>query len=172
MINRNAKKGLNKNNPDIVTRDVVRQKLFVKEFLIDFNARRAAIAAGYSQKTADKNSKQILGNIGIHNAIIKALEERVIKLEIKQEDVLNGLITIYRRSMQEVEVTDTFGRSTGIWEFDAKNALKALELLGKHLGMFSPGIKSNELVPTTASSEVVFYIPDNGRMTRVMDKMH
>lgn len=35
-------------------RDIIRRKLFVNEYIIDFNGARAAMAAGYSKKERDK----------------------------------------------------------------------------------------------------------------------
>ena len=34
-----------------------------------------------------------------------------------------------------------------LWTFDAKNALRALELIGKHMGMFSDHHKEQEQTP-------------------------
>lgn len=39
-----------------------RQKRFVEEYLIDLNARQAAIRAGYSPKTAQEQASRLLAN--------------------------------------------------------------------------------------------------------------
>lgn len=163
-IKGNGKKGLNKNNKDKLTRDVIRQKLFVAEFVKDFNATRAAIAAGYAKTTAKHSADDILAIPGVYNAITKALTEKLEKLGIEREDIVRDLITIKQRCMQEIECLDMFGNPTGIWRFDSKGALKALELLGKHLMMFPTNVKhSNDPENPLPNASVVVYVPDNGR---------
>lgn len=51
--------------------------------------------------------------------------------------VLAQLVEIAERCMREVPVRDRAGRETGEWTFKPREALAALTLLGKHLGMFS-----------------------------------
>ena len=40
-----------------------KQKRFVEEYLIDLNAKQAAIRAGYSVKNADKIGSELLGKL-------------------------------------------------------------------------------------------------------------
>jgi hypothetical protein len=51
--------------------------------------------------------------------------------------VLAQLVEIAERCMREVPVRDRAGRETGEWTFKPREALSALTLIGKHLGMFS-----------------------------------
>ena len=53
-----------------------KQKLFVQEYLIDFNATRAAKAAGYSEKTAQQMGAENLLKPLIRDAIKSAVDER------------------------------------------------------------------------------------------------
>ena len=50
----------------------VKQQIFVDEYIIDFNATRAAIAAGYSEKTASRMGSENLSKPVIQEAIAKA----------------------------------------------------------------------------------------------------
>ena len=45
-----------------------RQKRFVEEYLIDLNARQAAIRAGYSPKTAQEQASRLLANVKVQTA--------------------------------------------------------------------------------------------------------
>lgn len=105
-----------------------RQARFVAEYLIDLNATAAAKRAGYSEKTADKIGSQLLGKTGVAAAIDAAIKKRERKTEVTQDYVLHNLKEIVDRCML----------SDG---FDARGAAKALELLGRHLGMFTDKIK-------------------------------
>lgn len=68
-----------------------RRTRFIKEYLIDQNATRAAIAAGYSEKTAYSQGNRLLKNAEIKAEIAKFLTKTCDKLEISVEKVLEGL---------------------------------------------------------------------------------
>ncbi|GAA0382572.1 terminase small subunit [Paenibacillus motobuensis] len=65
-----------------------KQQLFVKEYLVDLNAKQAAIRAGYSPKTAEQQASRLLSNVKVQKAIQKAMDERAAKVEISAEQVL------------------------------------------------------------------------------------
>ena len=59
-----------------------KQQRFVQEFLIDLNATQAAIRAGYSKGTADKQGPRLLANPDVKAAIDAAKIKRSEKTEI------------------------------------------------------------------------------------------
>jgi phage terminase small subunit len=120
-----------------------KQERFVQEYLIDLNATQAAIRAGYSVKTAYTIGQKLTKkDEAVKEAIAAAVEERRKKSEITAEYVLTNLKEVVERCLQRApvvtmkggQVTDEEGRD--VWEFNAPGANKALELLGRHLGMF------------------------------------
>jgi phage terminase small subunit len=56
--------------------------------------------------------------------------------EIDAIYVLSSLKANVERAMQATPVLDRAGKPTGEWQYEGAVANKALELLGKHLGMF------------------------------------
>ena len=68
-----------------------KQKLFAHEYLIDLNATKAAIRAGYSKKTADKIGSQLLGKTRVKKAVDLAIKKRSQKLEITADQVLQEI---------------------------------------------------------------------------------
>lgn len=52
-----------------------KQRRFVEEYCVDFNATQAAIRAGYSEKTAYSQGARLLKNVEIQAAIEARLEE-------------------------------------------------------------------------------------------------
>lgn len=126
-----------------------KQQRFVEEYLVDLNATQAAIRAGYSAKNADKIASQLLGKSRVADAIAAAKSERSARVAVSADYVLNNLVEIVERSMQRApvfdmkgnHVTDEEGRH--VWRFDGKTANRALELLGKHLGMFTDKIEAD-----------------------------
>ena len=79
-----------------------KQKMFVKEYLIDLNATQAAIRAGYSAKTANEQGCRLLANVKIADAIEKAQGERVAKIGIDAEYVLNRLVEIDQMDVLDI----------------------------------------------------------------------
>lgn len=123
-----------------------KQKRFVDEYLKDLNASAAARRAGYSVKTADRIGPELLGKTCVSKLIAERIQKRQQRTEITQDFVLTNLKEIVQRSMQH----------EGADEYDPRAAAKALELLGKHLGMFTDKIKlEGELTVSGILDELV-----------------
>lgn len=71
-----------------------RQRRFVDEYLIDLNATKAAIRAGYSAKTARQIGQQNLSKLDIQEAIAEAMKSREKRTEVSQDKVLRELAKI------------------------------------------------------------------------------
>ena len=125
-----------------------RQKEFVRQSLVALNATKAAIRAGYSERTAYSVGQRLLKNVEIQRAVAAAQAKRARRVEVTQDYVLSNLVEVVERTMQRApvldrkgeQVTDEEGRA--VWTFDPKNANRALELLGKHLGIFADKVKA------------------------------
>jgi len=68
-----------------------KQAAFVREYLIDLNATKAAIRAGYSEASASDIAGQLLGKTHVRSAIDSALAGRAEKTQINAEWVLTRL---------------------------------------------------------------------------------
>lgn len=159
-----------------------KQKLFVDEYLIDFNATRAykVVYKGCKKdETARVNGSKLLTNTNVNDYIQQRMKDREQRTEITQDKVLNelakiafsnatdfvrviekeyvqpvldseGNITDYKTTKyKSIDITLTEelseeskaaiaeikeGKSgIGVKQHDK---VKALELIGKHLGMF------------------------------------
>lgn len=113
-----------------------KQRRFVEEYLLDLNATQAAIRAGYSEKTAQQQGSENLSKPVIAAAIAERQQAVSNKLELSAEWVLERLVENANRAMQAVAVTDNEGTKTGEYKYEGNVANRALELLGKHMGMF------------------------------------
>lgn len=98
-----------------------RQARFCEEYLIDLNATHAAIRAGYSEKTANEQGARLLANVSVQEKIAELKAELAKRTEMTQDSVIQELAAVARAEIKGVRAVDK---------------LKALELLGKHLGMF------------------------------------
>ncbi len=117
------------------------QERFVDEYLVDLNATQAAIRAGYSAKTAHSCGPRLLVNAGVTAAIAAAKQARTEATKIDSDWVLREAVALYQRCMQEIkpalhprtrrQMTDSDGNL--LFTFNASAAIRALELVGKHV---------------------------------------
>lgn len=77
-----------------------KENKFALEYLIDGNASRAYIAAGYSPKNPDKNAYKLLSRPEIAEFIKVEQDKTSKKLEITREKILSG-------AQKMIEVYDT-----------------------------------------------------------------
>jgi phage terminase small subunit len=125
-----------------------KQKRFCDEYLIDLNATAAYKRAGY---IAEGNSAEVNANRLLRNAKVKEyIDSKQKKLEVKTELtaqwVLDNLKTVVERCMMAEPVMIRVGNhmeESGEYTFQAPGANRALELIGKHLGMFTDKIDIN-----------------------------
>lgn len=79
----------------------LKQQFFVKHYLIDKNATKAAIAAGYSKKTAEVAGSRLLKNVKVQAAINKRVGKQFEKLDITADRVLNEIALLGFANMQD-----------------------------------------------------------------------
>lgn len=120
-----------------------KQLAFVQEYIVDFNATQAAIRAKYSKATAGQAAARLLKNVKIQRSISEAIDARAKRMEVTQDYVLGKLLENVERSMQTVKHLDQHGNANGEFKYNGAVANKALELLGKHLGMWTEKIDVN-----------------------------
>ena len=115
------------------TRDLTpKEGEFVAQYLIDLNATKAAIRAGYSEKSARTLAARLLAKVHIQDAIASARAELAVRTNRTVDDVMADIEKVRVSCMQEVEV-----EGAGVMALLApKEALRALELEGKHRGAF------------------------------------
>ena len=109
----------------------------MQEYLVDLNATQAAIRAGYSKNRASELGYQLLQKTTVQSAVQKAQKDRSKRTEITQDYVINKL-----KAIADQEASD--GTDS---ELKYSSQLKALELLGRHLGMFTDRMKVEGNVP-------------------------
>lgn len=129
-----------------------RQQRFIDEYIIDLNATQAAIRAGYSKRTAYSQGQRLLKNVEIKSAIDKRMQEKTDELIMKQDEILVRLSEQARREAVDHQVVvvekpsfDENGNFLGVEKkpevvevpTQNKDAIKALELLGKRYMMWT-----------------------------------
>lgn len=66
-------------------------KIFADEWLIDRNGKRAAIAAGFSHKTAEQQASRLLTSVKVRSYIDERLKDAQKRREETLDDILNEL---------------------------------------------------------------------------------
>lgn len=155
-----------------------KQRRFVAEYLIDLNATQAAIRAGYSVKTAKDIGSQNLAKLNISQAIAERMAERSKRTGVNQDRVVLELAKIAFINAADVIDSDDATIKAGATADDTaaiqsvkvkviptkegegvereirlNDKLKALELLGKHLGMWNDKLDVNLNIPVVISGE-------------------
>lgn len=120
-----------------------KQEAFCHEYTVDFNATKAAERAGYSKKGSAVQGHQLLRNPKTIARLAELAKERCDSADINAQMVLDGIHAIAINP-----------------EAKHNDQLKAFELLGKYLKLFSDH-KTIEL-PDNASFTMVVHGVDKG----------
>lgn len=137
-----------------------RQSCFVLEYLIDLNATQAALRAGFAKSTADKKAPLWVGKSRescpanmrhVWDAVSDAMGDRSKRTGVDADFVIQGIAKNIARCEQGAPVIDRDGAPVlaegpdgeiaPVWKYDAGNALKGYELLGKHLKLFTDKVE-------------------------------
>jgi phage terminase small subunit len=152
-----------------------KQRRFVEEYCVDWNATQAAIRAGYSEKTAYSQGQRLLKNVEIREAIAREQDRLSERTRISRERIMKELARTGFADMRNFAEWSSEGvrfRDSDELSSDDSPAVKevsserrlitnkdgdiigetvtlsmklhdkkgALELMGKHLGMWTENI--------------------------------
>lgn len=120
-----------------------KQKRFCEEYLIDCNAKQAAIRAGYSPKTAYSIGNENLNKPELKAYIDTRLEEIHSAKTADAREVIEYLSSVMRGEQKEQTlrlVGDGYQQIDDI-AVSAKDRIKAAELLGKRYSLFTDKVQ-------------------------------
>lgn len=106
-----------------------RKAQFVQEYLIDLNATKAAIRAGYSAKTAQAQSSRLLSNVMIQEAIQEEMKRRETRTGITQDRVLQELYRLCFVDVRKFFNEDGTAKPITELDDDAAAALAGFEVV-------------------------------------------
>lgn len=135
-----------------------KQARFCEEYMVDLNATQAAIRARYSPASAKTVGPRLLENVGVQKLIAQLQAEQSRRTGVSTDRVVRELAKIAfvnaadlidpktaslksdashddLAAVQSVKVK-TFGEDGLEQEVKLADKLRALDLLGKHLGMY------------------------------------
>lgn len=144
-----------------------KQKIFVDEYLVDLNATRAyrvAYPRIKSDDTAAVNGSKLLRNAKVASYISERMKERQERTEVTQDRVVQelaaiafaratdyakveaGRVTIVptgKLSKEQIRAISGIKEGANGIEIKLNDKEKALELLGRHLGMWNDKLNLN-----------------------------
>lgn len=87
-----------------------KQRLFVREYLVDLNATQAAIRAGFSPEWASRYGSQLLGKTRIKKAVREAQEVRAARVDLTADQVVRELALVAFSTILDYTVEEDSGR--------------------------------------------------------------
>lgn len=142
-----------------------KQLEFCRQYLIHRNGTKAAIEAGYKEESAQEQASRLLSNDMVKAYLAQAEKERQNKYNIDERKILEALIDIAFFDITEVVQWDAKngpnfrpsarikaagrvlefygspkkGKGNSWVSVKSVDRLRAIELLGKQIGMFKDG---------------------------------
>lgn len=135
-----------------------KEEKFCLEYAVDYNGTKAAIRAGYAEKSAAKAACKLLKEARILDRVRRLQKEQAERLCLSSDlVVIRALelldICLAAKPVMIWDYENHCWEKSGEYQIDSKGAAKALEILGKHLGMFDGSGQSDDSGP-------VFYKDD------------
>lgn len=147
-----------------------KRERFCQEYIIDLNATKAAERAKYSEKTANEQGCRLLANVSVQNRIAELKAQRAKETKTTQQRVVEelkllafsdfrdygetvnqlGIKRLKLKTFDQIEegktraiqsITERISEKNVQLSFKLHGKLPALELLGRHIGMFVETMK-------------------------------
>ena len=142
-----------------------KRERFCQEYIIDLNATKAAERSKYSKRTANEQGARLLANVSVQNRIAELKEERAMRTQVTQDRIgeelkllafsdfrdygeVVGELGIDRLKLKTFDqigegktraiqsITERISEKNVQLSFKLHGKLPAIELLGRHIGMF------------------------------------
>jgi len=109
-----------------------KQKIFVAEYVREFNATRAAIAAGYSPNRSDRAGEigyQLLQKTPIREAVERATELRLKELGVHADGILRDRVKVAKSDVRKLFNENGTLKDPKEWDDDTAGAVAGFEVI-------------------------------------------
>lgn len=122
-----------------------KQKRFCEEYLVDCNAKQAAIRAGYSARTAYSIGDENLKKPELRAYIKERMDAMEEEASASAKEVVEYLTSVMRGEEKNRVLRSVGGGEQEVIEIDvpAKDRIRAAELIGKRYGLFRDNVDIN-----------------------------
>lgn len=111
-----------------------RQKMFVREYLVDYNAKAAAIRAGYNEDGAEASARRLLNDPDVQRFITQQTRLREKRLELSADAVLSELMKHAFFNPLDFYDEDGSLKSIGEIPVDAAVNIASLDVVDEYAG--------------------------------------
>lgn len=124
-----------------------REANFIREYLIDYNATKAAMRMGYAGQVARNLGWRMITKKEVAHAILRVKDRLARAFLLDKQDIINEFWRIYQQCLQ-AEPVEEFDYAekrmvfTGEFKFDSKGANTALANIAKMCGYMDEDRKS------------------------------
>ena len=127
------------------------ERAFAREYVLDHNGTRAAIRAGYAAGKHDSNAaaraSRLLKKPEVRELIDQQEAQLAAEFGLTRDSIINRYNEIYERCMaaRPVLAWDSNKHEyveTGIWQFDARGAMRALGSVAVMAGVAKPSAQA------------------------------
>lgn len=155
------------------------QVMFCHEYIVDFNGTRSARAAGYSPKALRSTASRLLTHSNVRTLVNHLKLQRMKRIEVTADKVVQELARIAFHDT--ADFMDKTGSSVSIKDFDAMgdqtrviktiktapggvmelvlhDKMKALEMLGRHMSLFTDNVNNTNNGGDMPKTQVSIYI--------------
>lgn len=132
-----------------------KKQRFCEEYIVDYAAGAAAVRAGYTSSWPRNIGSRLLMQPEVAEMVDLLQREQSKRTGITADWVVANLRVVAERCLQAEPVKDNRGQPllaagadgemAAVYKFDSAGANRALELLGKHLGVFAERKADNAL---------------------------
>lgn len=135
-----------------------KEERFCLEYIVDYNQTKAATRAGFAEKSAAKTGCKLMKDPRIRARVKELQKEQAQRLCLSSDLVVIKLLELVDICMAAKPVMEWSTEEhafvpSGECQIDSKGATKALELLGRHLGMFDRKEQATDEGPVFISGE-------------------
>lgn len=126
-----------------------KQQAFADFYIELGNAEQAALQAGYSKTYARGSSHKLIANVGIKTYIENRMEELKTERVADQQEIMEFLSSVVRGEQKEETLRGVGEGAQTIDDIDvnAKDRIKAAELLGKRYAMWTDKQQTEDVTP-------------------------
>jgi phage terminase small subunit len=134
------------------------QRRFLEELVVDLSITKAALRADFSPKTGYATGSRLLKKPEMREAFACLLAEKAEIAGITANRILTALWHNHRKALRGTPVFSRLGDLLG-YKPDIASSNRALELLGKHCGIFTDRVDvtsaGEKITPSETTTQVM-----------------